>query len=304
MNTRKKIVITQDMDLYPDQIERLKSLGEVTFYDEVPATPEEWLSRCQGADVICSGECGLKEKATGLKDVFISLPLVGVGWLDLPKLKSINVLVSNSPGCNKEAVAEWVVAMLLNLFRQLPGYINVNNLPRNSFPEKTLGLSGKKVCILGAGNVGKRVGELCGAFGMNVSYFKRGDDLLSCVKDVDVVANCLRYEPSTEGLLEKNFFSIFKKGSYFISIAALKTFDVAALKDSLGKNIAGAAIDAGDIGVGDTSNPAYRELLKSDRSFTTPHIAFWTDVTARTSNDIMIDNVEAYLKGSPINLVN
>ena len=58
---RKKIVITQGMDLYPDQRERLKKLGNVIFYDSLAGSHNEWLERCNGADVVCSGKFGLKQ---------------------------------------------------------------------------------------------------------------------------------------------------------------------------------------------------------------------------------------------------
>lgn len=51
-----------------------------------------------------------------------------MGFLDVAKLKERNIQVSRCPGCNREAVGEWIIAMLLNLFRELPQYINVLEL--------------------------------------------------------------------------------------------------------------------------------------------------------------------------------
>lgn len=47
----------------------------------------------------------------------------------------------------------------------------------------------------------------------------------------------------------------------------------------------------------------YRRLAKHPKVMATPHIAYNTERTSRVSNDMMIDNVEAYLKGAPINIV-
>ncbi len=123
-----KIVVIQNMDFYPDQLERLKALGEVTLYDERAESPEEWLERCKGFDIICTGNTGLKEKIYELKDVFISLPLVGVGWIDKNKIKERNIAVSYSPGCNKDAVSEWIVGMMINILRKLPQFLNARNV--------------------------------------------------------------------------------------------------------------------------------------------------------------------------------
>lgn len=300
---RKKIIITQGMDLFSDQIERLKNLGEVKIYNDLSKTPEEWLDRCRGFDIICTGEFGLKQKVYELKNVFISLPFVGIGWLDKEKLKENNIIVAYSPGCNKDAVSEWIIGMMINLLRELPRYINIKNLLEHTMPEITSGLTNKKVCILGAGNIGSRVGKICEAFDMQVRFFLKGDDLLQSIKDANVVINCLSQNPTTLNLLNSKFFSALKNGSYFISVTNSEIYDTEALVNSLEKNVIAAAIDVADIQVGDTSDPFYKKLLENDKILTTPHISYNTDVTARVANDMMIDNVEAYLKGKPINLL-
>lgn len=299
-----KIVVTQGLHFYQDQIDRLKSLGDVTFYDDLGKSPEEWLERCKGADIICTGKFGLKKKIYELKEVFISLPFVGIGWIDKEKIKARNITVAYSPGCNKDAVSEWIVAMILNLLRQLPHYIKNTDLPKGVIPDFEAGLTNKKITILGKGNVGSRVGKICEALGMKVSFFKRGDDLFESVKDADVVVDALSLNESTIRLLDKKFFNSMKKGSYFVTITSPKICDVDAMIEALDKGIlAGAAHDSGGIQIGDVHDPFYKKLLNHPKILVTPHIAFNTDVTKRVSYDMMIDNIEAWLNKKPINLV-
>src|SRR3989337_885345 len=118
----KKIVVTQNLDLSSDHIKRLKPFGELKIYNDLARSPEEWVKRVQGFDVICTGKFGLRQKINDLKNVFISLPFVDVGWVDKDKLKKNKVVVANCPGCNKDAVTEWIVAMMINLLRDLPKY--------------------------------------------------------------------------------------------------------------------------------------------------------------------------------------
>jgi phosphoglycerate dehydrogenase-like enzyme len=299
----KKIVVSQNMDLSPDQISRLKSLGEVKLYNDLANTPEDWLGRVKGFDIICTGKFGLRQKIYELKDVFLSLPFVGIGWLEKEKLNERNITVAYAPGCNKDAVSEWIVAMTINLLREFPAYIRVNNLPKSTLPERSVGLTGKEVTILGAGNIGTRVGEIFQDFDMKVSFFKRGDSLLVSVKDADVVVNTLSENPTTLGLLDSKFFEGLKKGAYFISITSPKIFDTDSLISALGKNLAGAAVDAADVQVGDTYDPYYKKLLEHPKILVTPHIAYNSDTTSRVGNDMMIDNIEAYLAGKPTNLL-
>lgn len=292
------------MGLYPDQVERLGKLGRVVFYNDKPETAEEWLKRCKGADIICTRKLGLKDKIYELSDVFVSLPFVGVSFLNKERLDQKKITIAYCPGCNKAAVSEWIIGMMINLLRKLPQNTNIKQLPNNSDPERTIGLMGKTVAILGAGNIGMRVGKLCEALDMQVIFFKRGDNLLKSVKSADIIVNCLSYSPATENLLDSSFFNSLKNGSYYLSIANDKINDIEALFESLNNGIlAGLALDVGDIQAGCYNDPLYQKLIAHPKILATPHIAYNTDVTSRISYDTMIDNIEAWLKGKPINLL-
>jgi len=299
-----KIVVTQPMDFSPDEIKKLRSLGEVTLYADHPS-PDEWLRRCQGADIVCSGKDeGLKQNLYKLSQVFVSLPFVGVEFFDKEKSRQDKIVVANSPGCNKEAVSEWIIAMLLNLLREFPSFMNVKELPRGKRPKMTLGLAGEKVCILGKGNIGSRVGKICQALEMKVKYVQRRDNLLEKVKDVDVVIDCLGANPSTLGILNAKFFNALKKGSYFITVTGPKIYDADALLKALDSGIlAGAASDAANITPGNTADPFYQKLLRHPKMLVTPHIAYNSDVERRNGNKMMIKNIEAWLNKKPVNIV-
>ena len=296
-----KIVIPQNLNLNEEERARLNKLGEVEYYEDLAETPDEWLERCKDVDIICTGKFGLKQKVYELKNVFISLPFVGTGFLDLEKLKARNIIVARCPGCNKEAVSEWIIAMILNLFRELPSYLNCLDLETRR-PKETRGLAGKNITILGNGNIGSRVGVICESLEMNVKYFDRGDDLINSIKDADVVINALSLNQSTVGLLNKDFFNSFKKGAYFITITSSEIYDVEAMLKALDNNIlAGIADDCGSIQFADVKDSFYIRFVKHPKILATPHIAHNTDVTDRKANKMMIDNIEAYIKGDLIN---
>lgn len=301
---KPKIVVTKDLKFYKDQIERLKSLGDVTFYNKSPETSDEWLKRCKGADIICTGMLGFNtDKLYELKNVFISLPFVGVEFLEKQKLINNNIVVSNSPGCNKEAVSEWIIGMMLMYFRRL-NKLTRTNLSKKEILETAISLYDKKITILGEGNIGKHLGKICTSLGMEVRFFKRRDNLLGSVKDADVVANCLSANATTKGLLNRDFFLSLKKGSFFVSIARPQVYDIKALKEALDKKILiGAADDAGGAKIGDVNDPNYKELFSHPKILVTPHISWNADIERRKSNDMMIENIEKWLKSTPINLV-
>jgi glycerate dehydrogenase len=297
-----KIVVTQPMYFLPHHKEHLNKLGEVTYYDEMAESPDEWLARCQGYDIICTSIFGIRDRWQELHDVFVSLPFVGVGFFDSAKLKANNVTVSNSPGCNRHAVTEWIIGMMIMMGRKLDTFLNTKELPPDS-NTPTFGFADKNVTILGRGNIGGRVGTICEALEMNVTYFRRGDDLRTQVKNADVIIDTLSTNPGTTKLLNQQFFSWLKDGAMFITIA-IDTVDIPAMIEALDNGkLAYAAHDAINIQVYDTSDPNYQLLAAHPKAYATPHIAFNTDVTRRIANDMMIDHVEAWIQGKPKNLI-
>lgn len=303
MSKNKKIVVTQNMYFTEEDKHRLDVLGKVTYYNTFAKDAHEWLKRVKNADIILSEKHGLKEKIYNLHNVFISVPFVGISWLDKKKLKDRNITVANAPGCNKYAVSEWIIGMVINLLRKLPKYTNITNSPSTE-DKTTPGLQGKSIVVLGHGNIGKTTGQICKAFKMDVRYFMRGDNLHKTVREGDIVINTLSSNPSTEGLLDYEFFKSMKEGSYFITVTSNKIYDVDALIKALnGNHLAGAASDAGSVIPNDSNDPYYLKLQKHPKILATPHIAARTEASDQIGNDIMIKNVEMWLTGTPINIV-
>lgn len=301
-----KIVVTNNQDFTEEQKRRLESLGDVTYYDTLPANGDEYLERVKGAEVICSGTAGLQDAYSQLKDVYVTVAFVSVAFVDLKVLKANNVKLSNAPGVNRHAVSEWVMAMVIMLMRNLPSAINRSETYRKdgALPPITPGLAGNKMTVLGRGNVGNRVGDLAAAFGMDISYCGRDDDLYLSVRDSDVVIDTLGSNSSTSKLLDSKFFEAMKQGSYFVSVTRSEITDENALLHALDEGrLAGAASDCGGILVGDTDDPLYQKLMNHPKVLVTPHISYSSEMSSKMGADIMLDNVEAWLNGSPQNLV-
>ena len=302
-----KIVVTNNQDFTEQQKQRLNSLGDVTYYGSLPRSPEEYMERVQGADVICSGTAGLQDAYTQLKDVYVTVAFVSVAFVDLDVLKQNNVKISNAPGANRNAVSEWVMAMMILLMRNLPDALNRTKTYRKngSLPPITPGLAGHKLTILGKGNVGQRVSELATSFGMEISFFQRGDDLQQAVSNADVVVDTLSSNPSTHKLLNDDFFKAMKRGSYFITVTRSEVTDEEAMLQAVDTGIlSGVASDCGGILVGDTDDPLYQKLLNHPKVIVTPHVSYNSEMSRQMGADIMIDNVEAWLNGNPQNVLN
>jgi phosphoglycerate dehydrogenase-like enzyme len=95
-----------------------------------------------------------------------------------------------------------------------------------------------------------------------------------------------------------------KKALILSPLQILKVCDIEALLEALDNgSLTGAAHDVAALQTGDIDNPFYQRLLKHPKVLVTPHVAYFTDVTVKVRNDMMIENVEAWLKGKPINLI-
>lgn len=303
---KPKIVVTNDQDLSEEQKTRLNNLGNVTYYHTLPSGAEDYLARVKGADIICSGHAGLKDAYKHLRDVYITVSFVSVAFVDLEVLKSNGVVISNAPGVNRHAVSEWVFWMILTMMRGFPRFLNSDEDFRKDgeLPPLTKGLVGKKITILGYGNIARQVGRLAEAFDMKVNYFKRGDDLNEKVKSADIVVDALSSNSTTKGMLASDFFMSLKKQSYFVSVARLDILDQQTLFEALDSGkLASAAFDLSQLPVGDTKDSDYQKFMRHPKILVTPHIAYNAEESMKFGNDVMIDNVEAYIKGKPINVL-
>lgn len=301
-----KIVVTNNQHFTPKQKQRLDQLGDVTYHDKLPRNGAEYLEIVKGADIICSGAAGLQDAYSELKDVYITVGFVSVAFVDIEVMKKNGVTISNAPGANRHAVAEWIMWAMLELLRQFNTALNRKESYRKdgNLPPLTESLADKKLVILGEGNVGRQVSKLAEAFEMNVSYFRRNDNLHEATKSADIIVDTLSCNPSTTQILDKDFFLGLKKGAYFISVTRAEIADQDAMLDALDKGIlAGVATDCGGILVGDTEDSLYQKMSVHPKVLATPHISWSATKSLQVGSDIMIDNVEAFIRGNPQNII-
>lgn len=295
----KKIIVS-GINLNDNQKTRLDVLGEVKYLPE-PSSSEELLKQAEGTDVLYSNGAFLLESLPKLKNIFVTYPYVELGVFNSEELKKNGVLVANAQGGNRPAIIEWVMFMTLSLFRK---FIPLVRATENPHVELREGLTGKKVLIVGKGSIGSKIAAPCEAFGMEVSFFDRGDDLRAKSADVDLVINALNCNSSSENLLNEEFFMSLKKGAYFVSFVRQHTYSLEGLLKSIDKGIVGgAAIDCDPEKFGDTTNEFYQKALSNPKVLVTPHIAFSTKQAVANGAEIAIKNIEAFIAGNPQNVL-
>ncbi len=291
-----KKTIVLGINFNGEQKQRLEKVSEVK-YVESPETSEEFMSSVAGFDVICSDGSFLLENLPKLKNVFITYPFIELGAFDSEALKKNGVLVANTKGSSRDTIAEWVMFMILALFRQFIPLVRATKNPPFELHES---LAGKKALIVGKGNIGTRIGDLCQTFGMIIDFFARGDNLTKKSKDADIIINSLNSNSTSKNLLDEKFFSSLKKGAYFVSYVRHYTFDINSLLKAIDSGVvAGAAIDSDPEEVFETTSDFYQKALSNKKILVTPHIAFSTKQASANGREFALENIEAFLAGTP-----
>lgn len=286
-----RIVVTHKMYFLKKQIQELKQIGDVVFYEHSAKNVEEWVNRCKDADVIC----GEKKYTTNeileqFKNVLIVIPYKSQLDIDKELCRRNNIEIITFSREYVEAVTEWIIGMIFYYYRDLHNLIRIKSEKDTPVLKLRKSLMNKNITILGNGNIGIRLAVICKTLGMNVKIYKRNDDLINLVKDADIIANCLRKNSETENFLNDNFFSNLKQGSFFISVTPVNLYDYAAMERALDNGIlAAVAEDASSRDVGNLENEVYQKLLKHNNILVTPHIAWMTDYEAEKTYNRMID---------------
>lgn len=296
----KRIALDGDFNFTDEQFARLNAVGQVEKLESI-SSDEEWLNAVKGYDVVCNWGEHVLANLDGLENVLITYPYTELGSFDSDELAKRNVYIANARGGNRKSIVEWTMFMVLSLHRQFPKFLRTTE----QYPfTSTESLEDKEVLIIGHGTIGTEVGERCKAFGMNVDYFNRGDDLAIKTGRADVVVNALNCNPSSKNLLDTEFFLKMKKGAYYITFSRPYTYDIDGLIAAINAgNVGAAAIDCDPEPLFDVSNDFYKKCLSNEKILVTPHVAGVTRQAAANGLEVMVKNVESYLSGSPQNIL-
>src|SRR3989344_836206 len=136
----------------------------------------------------------------------------GLDNIDIKEAKKRKIAIVNSPGSNSEAVAELTITLILSLLRKLS--LANSSMEDGLWLKKDLKgeeLEGKKVGIIGYGNIGKRVAKLLTVFGTEVDHFSRSqktNSLKYIFKNSDIVTVHLPLTNETKNLVNNELLSL------------------------------------------------------------------------------------------------
>jgi phosphoglycerate dehydrogenase-like enzyme len=297
-------------------LDRLRERGEVVLHLDRPADEAEKLRRAAGATCLINSRSAVKWPGHLLKQLpelkMITVVGIGTDSIDTQAAKDLGIIVCNIPGMTAPIVAEHALALMLAAARRV--VFQTTQLRKGIWKSPdNLYLRGRTLGVIGAGAIGMEMARLGKAIGMRVQLwtfnptaersqelpgpFVEFDELL---RTSDVVSVHVKLTDRTRGFLGARELGLMKKGALLINTARGAVVDTTALMNALNSGqLGGAGIDVFDVEPIPNDHP----LLSCEQVVLTPHVADQNPEGFEILNRGAVENVLAFLDGTPRNRV-
>jgi glycerate dehydrogenase len=319
-----KIVILDGYTENPGDLswQGFEEFGDLTVYDRTAA--EDILPRAKGAEAVIVNKTPLSAetiRALASELRYIGVLATGFNVVDLAAAKELGVPVCNIPAYGTKAVAQFTMALLLELCHRVGDHsrsVRSGDWSRSQdfcyWNSPQTELAGKTFGIFGYGRIGREVGRLAAAFGMNVlacshhpnrtETDEAGTTMVSMEElfaTSDILSLHCPLSPETQGLICRETLQRMKKGVLLLNTARGPLIVEEDLAEALREGwVGGAAVD-----VLSTEPPAKdNPLLSAPNCLITPHIAWAPKESRQRLMDLAVANLRAFLAGTPQNVVN
>ena len=303
----------QDLDLQPLQ----ECVQDWQFHHHTE--PDQVDERIAHARIIVTNKVRItREHIQAAPELrLVCVAATGTNNIDLDAASDAGVVVSNARNYATASVVEHVFALLLTLVRHLDSYrqrVKAGDWSRSPnfclFDGSIEELSGKTLGIVGFGVLGRAVAQLAQAVSMRVQIAQRlhGPPLPGripfdqLIETSDIVSLHCPLSAQTQGLIGEPQLRRMKKTAILINTARGGIVDEQALVRALQQGwIAAAGVDVVTQEPPEASNPLLQ--YSSPRLVVTPHVAWASRAARQQLITEIVDNIQAYLHGSPRNTV-
>ncbi len=319
-----KIVVLDGYTLNPGDLnwDGFQQFGDVAVHDRTDFTPDSVIAAIGDADVIFTNKTPLTkvvlEKVPSVK--YIGVLATGYNVVDTAAAKELGIKVTNIPTYGTAAVAQYTFALLLELCHHVGAHADaVKNGEWTKCPDfcfwnyPLVELAGKNMGIIGFGRIGQATAKISQAFGLNIlavanhqnpalesdtCKYVTLDELLA---QSDIISLHCPLLESTQSIINKNNIAKMKDGVLIVNTSRGPLVVEQDLCDALNSGkVGGAALDVVSSEPISATNP----LLQAKNCIITPHIA-WAPIESRSRlMNIAVDNLAAFVDGSPVNVVN
>lgn len=317
-----KIVILDGYTENPGDLswKGFEQLGDLTIYDRT--AKEEIVSRIGDAEIVITNKTPISAEtfAACPSIKYVGVLATGFNVVDINEATQRRIVVTNIPTYGTSAVAQYVFALLLEICHHVGHHAETVKEGRWAespdfsywdFP--LIELYGKTMGIIGYGRIGQATAKIGVALGMKVLAYNdvelslpANDEIKMVTLDelfegADIISLHCPLFPSTEGMINKDSIAKMKDGVILINTSRgplIVEEDLKAALDS-GKVYA-AGLDVVSV------EPIKKDnvLLTCKNCLITPHIAWAPKESRQRLMDIAVNNLESFMKGSPVNVVN
>lgn len=243
---------------------------------------------------------------------------IGTNQVDLNAARDRGIPVFNAPYSNTRSVAELVFAEMIMLLRGIPEKnAQTHRGVWNKAVPSAHEIRGKKLGIIGYGNIGSQLSIMAEALGMRVLFYdlvkklplgnaQQIDNLNQLLTESDVVTLHVPETPATKGMMGTEQFSLMKQGSVLINASRGTVVDIDALTHALeSKKLFGAAIDVFPKEPHSKDDPFTSPLCSFDNTILTPHIGGSTmEAQANIGEEVAQKLIKYSDNGSTLSAVN
>jgi glycerate dehydrogenase len=312
----KTVVLNAARMNYDGKLDFSVLSSQVTVYDTTE--PSQLLERIQGFDIIVTKEMPVSgDLIRQFPDSVRLICEAGTGYnnIDLDACREKGIMVCNIPAYSTQRVAHTAIMLLLNLSSAMQKQLamlakgNHDNFTKCLQVDHTE-VNGKTLGVIGAGNIGREVIRVAKALDMSILVYTRtprADEdgiryvsLEEVLKNSDYLTLHCPLTPETRHLIRKETLALMKPTAFLINTSRGALVDEAALIEALQNGvIAGAALDVQETEPPAEDNPLYT----MENVILTPHMGWKGLETRQRLVSILAGNIQAYLSGSPINVV-
>ncbi len=321
MVSSMKIVVLDGYTLNPGDLdwEQFKALGDLETHDRTPAALT--VERARDAEVVLTNKTLLDRAVIAAlpRLRYIGVLATGYNVVDIEAAREWCIPVCNVPEYGTANVAQAAFALLLELTNRTGHHAQTVREGRWTsatdfcywdFP--LVELSGLTLGIVGYGRIGRGVGRIGRAFGMKVLASDAaatpavGDearlvDLDTLFRESDVITLHCPLTSETKELINAARLARMKPTAFLINTARGGLVNETDLADALNAGrLAGAGLDVLSVEPPPTANP----LLRAKNCIVTPHIAWATRNARARLMAVAAENVRAWQRGQPQNVVN
>ncbi len=272
---------------------------------------DELIAALQGVSVL-----GIRSRTPVTRRVLENAPdlmaigayCIGTNHIDLEAASLRGVAVFNAPYSNTRSVAELVIAEIVFLVRRLlPKVVSAHEGAWDKSAENAREVRGKKLGIIGFGNIGSQVSTLAEAMGMDVHYYDNVDKLTignatrvptlqELLRLADILTIHVDGNPANADLIGEAEFAAMKEGAILLNLSRGHIVNIDALARHLrsGK-VAGAAVDVFPHEPKDATEPFRSPLQGIPNVLLTPHIGGSTEEAQENIADFVSSKLVDYL---------